>query len=103
MSNHDELLAKTYKLALDNNKMLRRMKRAAFWGMVFKIVFWALMLGIPVYLYFIFLQPVLEEFSRTADQFRQTGEQFQQIGAGANLQFARFQDFFNFFPGLGGE
>lgn len=78
MPDHEELLKKTYNLALHNNKMLRSMKRAAFWGTVFKIVFWALMLGVPVYLYFTIFQPILADLLETYTQLQQTGSQIRE-------------------------
>lgn len=80
MPDHDELLRKTYNLALHNNKMIRKMRRDAFWGMVFKLVFWAVMLGIPLYLYFTILQPMLGDVLDTYAQLQQTGAQMQEAG-----------------------
>lgn len=60
--------------------MLRKMRRDAFWGMVFKIVLWAVLLGIPVYLYFTILQPMLADVLQTYAQIQQAGAQMQQAG-----------------------
>jgi hypothetical protein len=95
MPNHDELLEKTYALARENNKMLRKMRRAAFWGWVFKIIFWAIFLGVPIWLYFQFFQPVLDEFMGTYAQLQETGNR-------ATVQFEEFRNLFDRFPGFGG-
>lgn len=101
MPEHDELLERTYALAKANNKMLRRMRRNAFIGGILKLLFWAVLLGVPIWLYFQFLQPVLAELMGTIDQLQQTGSQLQQIGSGATNQFNELQGFFNNLPGFG--
>ncbi|MAZ67173.1 hypothetical protein CL652_00135 [bacterium] len=78
MPDHEELLKKTYDLALHNNQMLRSMKRAAFWGTIFKIVLYAALLGIPVYLYLTIFQPILGDLLGTYSQIQETTSQAQQ-------------------------
>lgn len=80
MPEKDKKLDAIYQMVRNNNKMIRGMKRAAFWGTIFKIVFWVVMLGIPVYLYFTIFQPLLAELLGTYAQLQQAGEQLQGVG-----------------------
>ena len=93
MPNSEKKLEEIYRLTKQNNKMLRSMKRWAFWGTIFKILLYALFLGIPLYLYFTVLQPVLND---TAAAFQQV----QGTGAGAFLQLQELGSLLNNFPGV---
>ncbi len=96
---HDELLKKTYNIALSNNKMLRSMKRAAFWGTIFKLALYAVVLGVPVYLFFTIFQPILGSLLDTYAQIQQTGAQIQNTTNSLPLQ--QVQDLLNKIPGVG--
>ncbi len=61
-----------YKLVKSNNKMLRSLKRTAFWGRIFKLLIYAAMLGIPLYLYFTVFQPILGDLIGTYEQIQTT-------------------------------
>ena len=76
----DKKLDEIYKLVRSNNKMLRSMKRNAFLGTMFKIALYAVLLGIPVYLYFTIFQPILAEVSNAYTQIQTTGAQMQDVG-----------------------
>ena len=76
----DKKIDELYKMVKNNNKMLRSMKRAAFWGTVFKLFIYAIILGIPVYLYFTIFQPILADVSAAYGQIQQAGTQMQQAG-----------------------
>ena len=61
---HDEeskrMLRQTLEISRENNKLLKKMRRTAIWGNVFRLIWWAILIGVPIYLYFTFLQPVFE-------------------------------------------
>lgn len=56
-----DLLQKNLELSRENNKLLRKMRRASIYGGIVKVIWWAIIFGVPVYLYFAFLQPYLVE------------------------------------------
>ncbi|MAJ97013.1 hypothetical protein CL644_02805 [bacterium] len=80
MPDRDKKLDEIYKLVRSNNKMLRRMKRNAFLGTILKIVLYAILLGVPVYLYFTIFQPILAEVLNAYTQIQATGAQMQDVG-----------------------
>jgi uncharacterized membrane protein len=47
-----EMLKKTLELAQENNKILYAMKRSMFWGRVTRIVYWIIILGAAVGVYY---------------------------------------------------
>ncbi|MBL4644463.1 MAG: hypothetical protein JKX80_01200 [Candidatus Pacebacteria bacterium] len=81
MPERDKKIDALYQMVQQNNKMLRSMKRAAFWGSIFKILFYAVVLGIPVYLFFTIFQPILASLLDTYSQIQQTGAQLQNVGS----------------------
>lgn len=80
MPERDKKLDAIYQMVRQNNKMLRGMRRAAFWGTIFKLLFYAALLGIPVYLYFTIFQPILNDLLSTYAQIQQAGNQLQGVG-----------------------
>ncbi len=58
-------LREIYRLEKENNKMLRSLKRQAFWGGLFKLVLFLLALGVPIWLYFTYLAPVVKQIEAT--------------------------------------
>ncbi len=58
-------LKEIYRLTKENNKMLHSLKRHAFWGGMFKLLLYALALGVPVWLYFTYVAPVVKQVEAT--------------------------------------
>ena len=55
-------MEEVYKLAKENNRMLRAMRREAFVGGIIKFVWWILILiVIPYFVYVWYLQPYLDQ------------------------------------------
>lgn len=53
------LVEENLRISKENNKMLRSMRRAAVFGFFIRIIFWLTILGVPVYLYVVYLAPVV--------------------------------------------
>ena len=80
------MLQEMYRLTKENNKMLHKMRRNAFWGGLIKFLLYAvLFLALPLWLYATYLAPVLESTMRTMNQIQGTG-------AKAQAQFGSFQE-----------
>ena len=58
-------LTEVHALAKDNNRMLRAIRRDQWIGFVGKIIIWAIVLLLPLYLYQQYLQPIVNCFSAT--------------------------------------
>lgn len=65
---NEELLRRTYALVVENNKLLKKLRRNALLGTIVKFVFWALVIGVPVWMYYSVLQPMLSDMQHTASQ-----------------------------------
>jgi len=80
-----DLLERTFKLARDNNLILRGMSRAALFNNLFRIIAWILVLGGSIWLYSAYLGPALGSFTSKVDQA-------QGVSQGASDQFKAFSD-----------
>ena len=60
MHNEDrELLEEIYDLLLENNKMLKAQRRAKIFERVLKLVWFVILIAVPLWLYYTYLEPVL--------------------------------------------
>lgn len=67
-----------YRLEKDNNKMLHSMRRNAILGGLIKFVFFLALLGVPVWFYFTYLSPVVQQLEETVSSV--TGTKLQIEG-----------------------
>jgi hypothetical protein len=58
-------LEEIHALAKDNHQMLRAIRRHQWYGVIGTIIFWAVLLVAPLYLYQQYVQPFVEKFSAT--------------------------------------
>lgn len=54
-----EILKKTLELAQENNKMLRSIKRSMMWSRVVRGVYWVLIIGASIGIYY-YIEPYLD-------------------------------------------
>jgi len=77
MENDSELLRQTYQLAKENNRMLHAMRRSAFFGGIFKLIIYAALLFIPLWLYMQYLGPQINRMMTVVAQVQGTSQQAQ--------------------------
>lgn len=53
------LLERTYKMAEENNTILKSLRRSARWNTVFKVFYWVIIIGLSLGAYYL-IQPYLE-------------------------------------------
>ena len=76
-SNQNDLLRETYELAKENNRMLHKMRRNAFWGGVLKVLIWTGFIVVPIWLYSVYLAPVVQDVQQTLNQVQGAGAKAQ--------------------------
>jgi hypothetical protein len=73
MNDHDSLvstaeikalLVENQRLLAENNALLHKMRRSALVGTVLRIVWFAVILGMPIALYYLFLEPNITTLER---------------------------------------
>ena len=80
----EELLKKNLAVAEDTHRMIRAMRRNAFWGGVFKTLWWAVLIIVPIIAYYLYLAPLVEQAAATYGKVEQGVNQVQ--GLTQNLQ-----------------
>ncbi len=89
-------LEQLLRLAKDNNRMLRAMRRDAFIGGVIKLIVWAALIIIPFWLYLNYLAPVLQSATSALQQV----QQMQGVATGAQAQLGELSETLNGLKGL---
>ena len=59
-------LDEVHALAKENNRILRAIRRSQWLGFFFKIIIWAIIILLPLYLYQLYLQPLINKVSSGA-------------------------------------
>ena len=54
-----EMLKKTLELAQENNKLLHSVRRNMFWGRVVRIIYWVVIIGTAVGIYY-YITPYID-------------------------------------------
>ena len=81
MDPNKQMLEEALRLARDNNHMLHAMRRHAFWGGIFKFIFWTAILVAPIWFYMTYLNATVEKMLHTIDQMQGTSAKAQtQLG-----------------------
>lgn len=81
-------LEELHALTRDNHRMLRAIRRDQWFGFFGKIIFWAIMLALPFYLYNEYVAPIVAKVSDVKDS---AGEAVQ------NPAFIQLQNLVKFF------
>jgi len=74
IQNNEELkkiLLENQRLLIENNELLRKMRRASVFSGIFKIVWFAVIVLIPIYIFYTYIQPnlsILEEKMELIEQ-----------------------------------
>ena len=95
--NIQELLKKNLELVKENNKLLKKIRRGAIFGGILKIVWIAIIIGVPVYVYINFLAPVLDQVLNAAETVQEVGGKVEGIQSELQdqLRGGGIKEFFN--------
>lgn len=73
------LLQENLELSRENNRLLRKMRRASIWGGFFRIIWWLIILGAPILLYYYFFQPYVEQVLNAYKGVQSGAQNFQNF------------------------
>ena len=77
-----ELLQKNLELTAENNRILRSMRRMAFWGGLIKFVVWGvLLIGLPLAAYYVYVAPYLPQLLSAYAEFESGVSEVRSIRA----------------------
>lgn len=81
---NDREMKELLELTRDNNKLLHKMRRHAIYGNIMRLFYWAVIFGVPVALYYYYLQPYLGQLMDTYDTVKGGAEGLQNLGTQAD-------------------
>ena len=84
-------LEEIHALARDNNRMLRAIRRDAWFSLAGKIIFWAIFLLGPVYLYYAYVAPVIGRLTPTTTSTSTSSETATSSSFFDNLTIGELQ------------
>ena len=77
-----ELLEKNLAIAEDTNRMVHKLRRGAWWGRIFTLVFWVVLIVAPVAAYYYYFQSYIQPYAQKVEQlytqYQQGSQQAQQ-------------------------
>lgn len=89
-----EMLRETYRLTQENNRLLHKMRRAAFWSRVFSFLVYAALLIAPLWFYMQYLAPVVDQMFKAVQQVQGTGAQASAQFQGLEQAWQSFEQRF---------
>jgi hypothetical protein len=93
-ANNDQLLKEIYRLTHENNQMMHRARRSAFfWGFVKFLIYAALLLA-PIWFYLTYLNGTVQELLQTANKIEGVNTQAQNQFQGFETAWQQFESRF---------
>ena len=81
-----QILIQTHRMVEENNTLLRRMRRTALFGTVFRVFYWAIIIALSFGAYF-FIQPYIDQLTGvyggikgSMDRVNQVKDAFNGLG-----------------------
>lgn len=74
------MLKENLELSRENNKILRKMHRNAVFGTFLRILWYAFIIGVPIFIYFQFLDSYLEQLLDVYSGLQSGAENAREIG-----------------------
>lgn len=87
--NEQKMLEEALELAQENNNMLRKMRRAQAWATVWRVIYWAAIIGVFAASYY-YLQPIIQDMLALYGALGESVGDLQAVGsqlkdAGSNI------------------
>jgi hypothetical protein len=71
------VLRQVLETTKENNKILKKVRRSQTYGSLLRLIFWAIVLGLPIYLYFTILKPIISELGMSLGDIGENIKSFQ--------------------------
>ena len=86
-----KLLRETHRLALENNKILRGMRRGTWVRMIIWIIIYAAIIAAPIWLYMTYLDDTVQKMLKAYDSLQGSGSQAAEQYQGIQDAIKEFQ------------
>lgn len=76
----EEMVKKTLELANENNRMLHGIRRSMFWGRIMRIVYWVVIIGAGVGIYYYltpYIDTAIDAYSNVKGDLKSFGDLFR--------------------------
>lgn len=84
------LLKENQRLLIENNELLKKMRRNGIISFVFRVIWFMFVIGIPIYIYFAYIQPNWEILKAKIDNLEQVTTELEGATDGAKDWFNSF-------------
>jgi hypothetical protein len=75
----DPKLEDIYRLTLDTNRQVHKMRRGILWGRFFTVAWWIIVVAVSGYTYYVYAQPYVDRLLHVYAQVQQGTEQAQNL------------------------
>ncbi|HEY4521358.1 MAG TPA: hypothetical protein VJL57_03090 [Candidatus Paceibacterota bacterium] len=75
--NQERLLRETHRLAQENNRLLRKMRRQAWIGRIITLVFYVALIAAPIWFYFAYMSEKVDSVLRAYGVMQEKGAEAQ--------------------------
>ena len=75
----DPKLEDIYRLTLDTNRMVHKLRRGILWGRFFTVAWWIVVVAVSGYTYYIYAQPYVDKLLHVYAQVQQGTAQAQSL------------------------
>jgi hypothetical protein len=86
----DPKLEDIYRLTLDTNRMVHKVRRSVLWGRFFTVVWWALIVAVSGYTYYVYAQPYVQKLEALYAQVQGTNAKAQNLSSEVSSFFGNF-------------
>lgn len=76
-----ELLKENQRLLIENNTLLHKMRRGSIIGAIFRLLWFALIIGLLLYSYFYYIKPNWDNLTAKIQELEQTSEEIKEVKA----------------------
>jgi len=74
-----DLVNENLRLTRENNKLLRKMHRAQVWATIFKVLWLAVLIGVPIWFYLSYVEPYMQQVMTTYNEMQAQVDGLKEI------------------------
>ncbi len=98
MPPHDDelkrLVLQNIELTRENNRLLRKLRRAEITRTIFSVFYWLAIILIPLYIYYAYLGPYLADLRASYEEIKGQAEKMQNVPEGLSQYLDKLEAFF---------
>ena len=76
---HEELIRENIRLTKENQKLLKKLWKAEKWGFWSRVIFFAILIGLPVLVYQYYISEVVTDLQGVYQEIRGAGDSIKNL------------------------